>query len=388
MIRLLGWALIVAVVLLLGGVIAQMMLADPGVVMIAWNGWLLEMTFWTAVGLGLVLLLTLLVVQRVWRVSAPTRIWQRFRDKRDQKAAKKETLIAFNAWLQGQDDRAILALQRVAKAGGSDRLPRAMTLALGWQQGDWQERQAQLMLTDPELTSFVWAMTAERFWQQGHMSEFLGLFEQHDSLRQVVWLRERYWQALLTQGQFKTLIETINQAPLMEPSLRSAWLEKAGVGLLKASADASALKSLLKQLPKEVKQSLPFVLAQIEFECRHGQHELAWKQAKALAQQQGIEPLLPIWSRFDASPQQQLTLLEQHETSSPSALYCRVAGQVSLASQLWGQAQNWLEKAWAAHDIEAGLALAELFEQRNMPDQAHRVYKQIAHYQKEYSNDG
>ncbi|MFT5009145.1 MAG: thioredoxin-like negative regulator of GroEL, partial [Granulosicoccus sp.] len=45
---------------------------------------------------------------------------------------------------------------------------------------------------------------------------------------------------------------------------------------------------------------------------------------------------------------------------------------------LWGSAQSWLEQGWQQQDRQSGLKLAELFEQRNMTDQAQRIYKQLA----------
>ncbi|MDO7640725.1 MAG: hypothetical protein MUQ76_02120, partial [Reinekea forsetii] len=139
MTRLMGWVVVLAILLLLGGALAQMMIADAGVIMVAWHGWLIETTFWSGLALIISLLIALLGLVALWRKLGPTRMLSRYRLRRDQKAAKKETAIAITSWLDGDDDRALTALQRVANAGGSDRLPQAIALAIGLTQGEWPE---------------------------------------------------------------------------------------------------------------------------------------------------------------------------------------------------------------------------------------------------------
>lgn len=379
MIRLLGWAIVFIAILLIGGVLAKMMLADSGVMMIAWNGWLVETTFWAGVGLILLSFVSILIIIQIWRGVAPTRLWQRFRQHRNQKAAKKETIQAINAWLSGQDDKAIQSLQRVADAGGSDRLPRAMTLALGWHQGDWLERQAELLAHDPELKTFAHAIAAQRLWLLDEPAQFMNHVQQHEALQHVPWLRQHYWQALYEQGHVEQLLDQAQVAANIHPDERNEWVAKAAIAALKRNfGNAENGRSILKKIPKAIKALESVVAVEIAYLVSIKEHDQAFKKLQSALKQNTSEALLSLVHTIVVEPTKKLNLIEQHEPAQPSALYCRTAGQLNLALQLWGQAQNWLEKGWAHQDLQCGVLLADLFEQRNMPDQANKLYKQLA----------
>lgn len=379
MMRLLGWAVLWVVVLLLGGVLAKMMLADAGVMMVTWNGWLVETTFWAGIGFLLLFTVTILIFIQLWRGFAPTRLWQRFRTRKNQKTAKKDTVQAMNAWLAGQDDKAIIALKRVADAGGSDRLPRAMTLALGWQHADWLERQAELIQIDPELKLFAYAIGAQRLWAENQSKQFIAQMNQHPELKKVPWLRRHLWQSLLDQKEGEALLDLAVVAANIQPDDRNRWIIKGAtlaMAQLKGKADEG--RQLIKKVPKAIRVQPEFLLVEIGFWVSINDHDTAYKKLLAGAKSGSFETLLPAVPAIQIDANKKLALLEQYEQSEPSARYCRVLGQVNLALQLWGQAQSWLEKGWALEDRESGLLLAQLFEQRNMPEQANKLYKQLA----------
>lgn len=112
--KLIPLVVLVIIALLLGGALAQMMVKDAGVMLITWNGWMLETTFWA--GLGLILGSILLVFLLVWLIRrlAPGRLMRSFRNRRYQKIAKKETSAAIQYWMNGDEDRAIKSLGKVA----------------------------------------------------------------------------------------------------------------------------------------------------------------------------------------------------------------------------------------------------------------------------------
>ncbi|MFQ3228687.1 heme biosynthesis HemY N-terminal domain-containing protein [Reinekea sp.] len=379
MMRLLGWALLWIIVLLLGGVLAKMMLADAGVMMVTWNGWLVETTFWAGIGFLLLFTITILIFIQLWRGFAPTRLWQRFRQRKNQKTAKKDTVQAVNAWLAGQDDKAIVALKRVADAGGSDRLPRAMTLALGWQHADWLERQAELIQIDPELKLFAYAIGAQRLWAENQTKQFIAQMNQHSELKKVPWLRRHLWQSLLEQGEGEALLDLAIIAANIQPDERHSWVVKgAKLAMEKLTGKADEGRQLLKKVPKATRLQPEFLLVEIDFWVSINDHDTAYKKLLAGFKNGHFEALLPALSVIQTDASKKLALLEQYEQSEPSANYCRALGQVNLALQLWGQAQSWLEKGWALNDRESGLMLAQLFEQRKMPEQANKLYKQLA----------
>ena len=382
MTRLISWIIVLALLLLLGGVIAQMMVTDAGVIMITWHGWLIETTFWSGLALFISLLVAVLGLVALWRKLGPTRMLSRFRLRRDQKAAKKETAVAINSWLGGDDDRAVTALARVADAGGSERLPNAIALAIGLTQGEWPDRYAAFIARDPELKLFAQTLQAERSWQSQDYPAFIELLQAHPGLGQVPWLRERLWQGLYEQGQFAALLVLVNESAHVQPTLRDKWLIKTVTGALhKAQGDDTALVSILKPLAK-AQRNLPAILvAEIPYLASIGQHANAFKRAKNLLERPGQSEHCAVLIDLQVDNLDKLNWLENHTPVTCGPVFCRTLGLVNLQQQLWGSAQSWLEQGWQQQDRLSGLKLAELFEQRKMTEQAQRLYKQLAQRQ-------
>ncbi|WP_320824916.1 heme biosynthesis HemY N-terminal domain-containing protein [Reinekea sp.] len=379
MTRLMSWIIVLALLLLLGGAIAQMMVIDAGVIMITWHGWLIETTFWSGVALLISLVVALLGLVALWRKLGPTRMLSRYRLRRDRNSAKKETAVAINSWLVGADDRALTALARVADAGGSERLPNAIALAIGLTQGEWPDRYAAFIARDPELKLFAQTLQAERRWQAQEYPAFIELLQAHPALGQVPWLRERLWQALHEQGQFAALLVLVNESANIQPAVREQWLVKTVTAALdQAQGDDTALGSILKPLAK-AQRNLPAILvAEIPYLASLGQHANAFKRAKSLLQRPGQSEHSAVLIDLQVDNLDKLNLLENHTPVTSGPVFCRTLGLVNLQQQLWGSAQSWLEQGWQQEDRLSGVKLAELFEQRKMNEQAQRLYKQLA----------
>jgi len=379
MTRMMFWTLVFALVLIFGGVLAQLMSSDSGVIMVTWNGWLIETTFWDGVGIILTTFIVLLVLISLWRKLGPTRLISHYKTRRDQKTAKKETAIAIESWLRGADDRALKALQRVANAGGSDRLPSAVSLAIGMSHGDWSDRYAHFIAEDPELKLFANTLLAERFWQANKVDDYLDLMKSQFELRQIPWLRERFWQSMLEQGKSAELVTLINEAANVQPETRQTWLVKAAnSALMQSHGEDGAGARILKPLTK-VQRNLPgIMIADIRYLISVGQSESAFKRVKSLLSTSSQIEQCDVLIDVQIDNLQKLTYLESIQPVHPGPVYCRTMGVLNLNQQLWGNAQGWLEQGWQAGDKPSGVKLAELFEQRGMNDQATKLYRELA----------
>lgn len=379
MTRLMLWILITAVTFLLGGALAQMMVKDSGVMMLTWNGWLVETTFWTGLGLILTAIVFGIVLLALLRKLAPTRLLSNLRNRRDQKVAKKETAAAIDHWLHGSDDRALSSLQKVIQAGGSDRLPSAVSLVLGLQHSDWPERYGQLVSDDPELKTYADAMQAWRMIQNKQADALIGLMDAQFSLRQVPWLREHYWQALIDAGQSATLLKLVNEAAGLQPDIREQWLQMAAKAALKQSAgEPGQATKLLKPLSRQQKSLPGIIRAEIDYLCSVGDYAQAFRRAKALLQRPDQAENADVLLDIQVENSEKLTFVEQHTPAQAGPVFSRVSGLLNYRQQLWGNAQSWLEQGWKQGDIAAGLALAELFETRQMHAQAAKLYRDLA----------
>ncbi len=378
MIRTVLTILAAATILILAGVLAQMMSADPGVIIISWLGYVVETTFWGGIGVLLGSAVIILGIVVLIRLFWPRRLLSKYRQRRDRAMAKKETLVAIDSWLSGDDTRAITALERVAQAGGSDRLPKAVSLAIGFTQGDWLDRYADLIKDDPELKRFAHSLMAERLWQNQKSDEFIELMHNHFDLQQIVWLRERYWNSLLAQGQATDLVKLVSEAAHINPEIRQQWLLKAvHAALTQVGNDDVEGQKVLKNLSKSQRQLPEVVNAEILHLMRADRHDAAFKRLKTLLSAGHLEQS-DLLIHLKVNNLQKLNFLEALEPSQPGVEFCRAAGVLNLNQQLWGNAQSWLEKGWTQGDRECGVHLAELFEQRNMHDQANRLYRQLA----------
>lgn len=379
MIRIIYWTVIVAIVLILGGLFAQMMLQDSGVIMMSWNGWLIETTFWSGIGILLTAIILLYIFRAIWKRFAPTRMLTRYRSRRDKKTAKKETLIAIESWLKGADDRALQALQKVALAGGSERLPQAVALAIGLDHGDWTDRYARFISEDEELTMFAHALQAERFWQMNNIPEFLDLMQAHFELRQISWLRTRLWQAMFDLGRASELLVMVNEAANIKPDEREAWLIKTvKLGLTHSNGNKEEGGKFLKVIPKNAKQLPDILAAEVKYLISIGDHSLAFKRLKAILNKPNSLAFSDLLVDIKLDSSTKLNFLESLQPNAPGPVFCRTAGLLSLEQQLWGNAQSWLETAWQQGDKIAGVKLAQLFEQRNMHEQAARLNRELA----------
>lgn len=368
-----------ALFLVVGGLLAYLMALDPGVMMLSWNSWLIETTFWTAIGLLLALVALLLLLGNLLRRLAPTRLWREFRKFRDQRTARKATLVAVQSWLSRDEDQAIKSLQQVAAAGGSERLPSAISLALGLHQADWHERYAALIKKDPELKIFADVLLAERLWQVGQQQSFIELMRSRFDLRQIPWLRERLWQLMISADQAADLLPMINEATHIQPDARRDWLERsARAALLQLSGKKEGAR-LLGPLSKE-QRSLPAVLAaEVQYLISINEHEQAFKRAKQLLNRDGQYEKAQLLLEINVSNQQKLNFLQASPPSKPGPVLCRTLGMLNMQEKLWGQAQNWLEQAWQQGDVTAAIQLAKLMEQRDRPSEASRLYRELAH---------
>ncbi|MEJ2045992.1 MAG: hypothetical protein P8X74_18250 [Reinekea sp.] len=366
--RMILWIFLFALLLILSGTLAHMMATDPGVAMISWNGFRVDTTFWVAVGIVLLAFVVVLII--IFSI-----ILARHRSSR---SAKKETLIALNSWLVGDDDRALKALTRVARAGGSEQLPEAVSLALGLSHGDWMDRYESFSKKYPKMKRFAQSLLAERFWQLQNYSDFIALMRAEKGLHEIVWLKERYWDSLLAEGEIIDLISQVNNSNNLSPEARQQWYSKAVESLLhRLGSDELDLQQVIKSLPKAQRKQPQFVSLEIHQLMQNGKQDAAFKRIKNMLSE-GYFANAELLLDLDIENSQKLNYLETLKPSQPDANFCRTIGVLSIRQQLWGNAQSWLEKGWAQGDRTCGLRLAELYEQRNLNQQATKLYRQLA----------
>ncbi|WP_108126335.1 heme biosynthesis protein HemY [Saccharospirillum mangrovi] len=370
------------VLLLAAGVLAHFMVRHPGYVMLAWGQWMVEITLWAAVGLLVVGLLVLWLVVRLWRGVNPIHWARRYRDHRDRRAARVETERAIGAWLTGDEATALSALNKVVKAGGSERLPRLMTLIPERTHPNWSERLADFIEADPGLSLAAWALQANQLIQHGNTQALVDLVERQPELASVRFIQPPYWRALIDEGQADKALRRIEAAPGLHPDDRERWQRLAGRALVEqAYADGSASPATLKLIPRNLRQKPALVATEVRCLARHNRLTDAFDRLKKALERAPADELWALLTElpFNASDALQLGEAILVKSRQPSATAQTVLGLLSEREALWGQAENYLQAAWEqAPSVQSGQALAALYERRGDKDRALALYKQLA----------
>ncbi|WP_028671140.1 heme biosynthesis HemY N-terminal domain-containing protein [Saccharospirillum impatiens] len=380
--RLLLKVLLWLVLVLAAGLLAHFMVRYPGYVMIAWGQWMVEITLWSAVGLFLVLLLVSWLAIKLLRGVNPVRLARQYRDRRDRKTARVATGQAVMAWLEGDDSAALSALHRVVKAGGSERLPRVLTLIPAQDSGDWPALVSEFKRTDPDLALVADVLTAERLVQSGDSAALLALWQQEPGLQRIRKLQPDYWRALMDQGQAGVALHAINKTPNLNPFDRVRWQQQVALQLIEQGCQTSVDALLpLKTLPKLIRQKADVVAAECRCLLMHGQVDNALKRlTKAL--EKAPAPVLLRCLLDEHLPGTRTLPLAEHleKRHGPNPELMLTLGQLCEAQSLWGKAEDYLVEAWRTDpNRETGLALANFFEHRQQTDRALAQYRELAH---------
>jgi len=377
------------VLLLAAGVLAHFMVRHPGYVMVTWGSWMVEITLWAALGALVVTLATIWLIWRLTRGLNPIRLARQYRDRRDRKLARVETEKAVKAWLQGDDDSALTALDKVIKAGGSERLPRVLTLLPAQNGGQWEDRLNRFMELDPDLSVVGWALQADQLWQAGDRTAFLAGIDRHPELLEVKRLRHRYWRALIEGDRAEEALISVGATPALNPSDRERWQQEAGLALIKQCLDNDQPDfTRLKTIPRKVRQQPALIAAEVRCLARHEKLDDAFKLLKKTLDSRPTDELVALLVEcpFDAS--QALKLAEHLEgRHQRSATLSWVLGVLCERQSLWGKAEDYLNEAWQQDDrADIGLALARLYESRHQTEKAQSIYKTLA-FRTEGSSD-
>ncbi len=376
--RILIWFLL----LLAAGVLAHFMVREPGYVMITWGRWKVETTLWTAAGTLIVLALVAWLLWWLIRRTNPIALVRRYRDSRDRKLARVETEKAVKSWLQGDENAALAALDKVVKAGGSERLPRALSLIPAQHSGDWESRVARFNETDPGLAIVAQVLEAEQRWQAGDKASFLAWMDRHPELISVKHLQHRYWQALLTEGRAEEVYKGLSNLPHLNPSDRERWQQHVGLALLQQCQQEDTFEpTKLKTIPRKVRQQPELVAAEVRCLVKHQRVDEAFRLLKKHLEREANDTLVALLVEEPFDTAQALKLAEQIESRQKdrSATLSWVLGVLCEREALWGKAEDYLNDAWRQETKPTiGLALANLYETRGQTDKARAIYKTLA----------
>ncbi|MCY7353726.1 MAG: heme biosynthesis protein HemY [Lysobacter sp.] len=334
------------VLALVGALLAQLLLQDPGYVLVRYRG----SDYTTTVAMGLLMLLAAAVgLWLLWKVlTLPLRTWRGMRD-RQSRARLSEGLSALH---HGQYTRAEKLLAQAAEDGNSEAIARIASARAADARGDAVAAQQQLdALADRHPASRAIA-TAELALAQHRPTDALGALDTPAAQPLPPRGLALRAEALAVSGQAAQaygLLGAMRQQQALPADrldeLQSRWAEAS----LRQANDANVLAERWESLPKPLKSEPAVVIAYAERAAA-----LRWDEASAKSLEQALETR---WdeSLIDAYGRLSIGRLEarranaerwlQTHPSSPALLLAMA--RLSREQNQWPQSEEYLHRALA-----------------------------------------
>lgn len=352
-------------VMLLGClVLAQLMLADNGYVLLAYKGMSFESSLWAflllialaGMAIWLLWLVTLLVAGSLGLVYPITR-------GSKQRRARRLTVLGFNYFVNGQWRR---AQKRLAKAADADEAPLLNYLAAAraaQEAGDDEAAREYLRQADkkvPEARLAIGITQAQLLLSRDKLEQALAtLKELHRKaprhpyilkLLKQVYLRLPDWQALaklLPKLKRYKLIEEGEFHQLEARAYTSMFEQAAQAGVHKQQAEEriKPVQKVWQQLNRAQRHQVELVLAYTRALQSLGDEAEAESVLRNSLVRDYSDELVELYGRLAGSDaSRQLLVAEQLLKERPSnAMLLLSLGRLSLRNRLWGKAREYFE---------------------------------------------
>ena len=374
--------LIVVLLLLLVAVAAQFLAADPGYVLISFQGWAVEMTIPILLAL-LVLLLVLASLARRIR-QAPRLVAERAAKAGARRTGRRVArgLVALAA---GQLARAERLLAKAAARSNAPMLQYLAAARLAHASGDAERRDQWFALAEkaqPEARDAISLERAELHLQAGELAAAMGY------LGGILERQPRHLQALRLAIPLHLQREEWAEAGSRLKALRkhgqtaaadaAKWTVAAYCGLLGAAEDARRVQRLLGEVPRELRTENRLGLAFAQALMRHGAHDLAEQDLRRRLTVEWDSVLAGAYGELKprdipAAIRHAESWLADHPDDGSLLL---ALGRLCRKAQLWGKARSYLETGLSLRESRRGwLELAELLDELDEKAAADEAYR-------------
>ncbi len=374
--------LIVVLLLLLVAVAAQFLAADPGYVLLRFQGWAVEMTVPVLLALLVLLLLVAGLLRRIRQ--APGRVAERAARASSRRAGRRVArgLVALAA---GQAARAERLLASAARRSTAPILQYLAAARLAHASGDGERRDRWFALAEkaqPEARDAISLERAELHGRSGeqaaalrYLQEILEREPRHlQALRLVIPLHMQRGEWSEASQRLKALRKHGQTAAAEVPR----WTVKTCAALLDSAGDTRSVQRLWSEVPREFRSGDRLVLAHARALMRHGAHDLA---------EQGLRRrLTSAWSSElaaaygDLQPRDIPAAIRHAESwlaehARDGALLLSL-GRLCRKAKLWGKARSYLETGLSLDETRQGwLELAELLNEMSEKQAADEAFR-------------
>jgi len=349
------FGLIIVVAVLLSAVAAQFLLADPGSVVITFQGKIVRMSVVVLAGFFLLLLFGIWAVIRIYK--APRQLGEAAARYRSGRAGQRLTRgvieVAEGNFAKGE--------RLLARAAGVSEAPllnylqaaRAAHLLGQDERRDTWLKQAYENL--PGAANAVLLTQAELQLDQHQYEQALATLRQIEERSpnhgHALTLLGRLYFRLEDWASLAALLPRLKKHARVSPELLQEWSLRVYREQLDADESADGVVEHWKQVPKELKTDLELLDSYFRGLIRTGRHAQAEKEIIAELKREWRGPVVRLYGLVEgADGTKQLRKAEEWlKSHDDDADLLLAAARLCLRNELWGKARSYLETAIGIH---------------------------------------
>jgi HemY protein len=359
----------VAIALLGGALLAQLLLADPGYVAVRFAGQLVEMS---VVVLVLLLAGAYAAVRLMIRLFQARRLWREAQEQRRHDRARRALARGVLEMSEGNwhaSEETLVRSAQHSEVPAAHLLVAARAAELQGAMARRNELLVRALEASPDKRAPVLILQAELHLKHGERAAARAVLEQLEAsgeqtsrglaLLARVYEQEGDWQQLAALEP--RLRKLIAGGPAAERAAANVYLQQ-----LRAAKTASELASLWKSLPKVLARRPEVVTVYARAALTLGEHDAAEAELASALQRQWDESVVLVLGEVQSkAPLQTLERAEQWLAAHPqSAALLLSCGRLSVHAELFGKARSHLESSLALQPrLETYQLLADLLEQ-------------------------
>jgi len=340
---------IVVLVLIASAFGAHFLLADPGSVLIEFQGTYYQMTVPVLVGIVVALMVAVWLIRKM--IVAPRRLGEaagRIRSARSgQKLTKGMIAVAEGNFARGEK-----MLGRAASTSDSPLFNYLQAARAAHLQGRDERRDEWLRLAfkeTPEAANAVLLTQAEfqidREQYEQALATLRRLEEDSSNHAHALALMGRLYFRLNDWKSLAEILPKLGKNSQIKPDTLETWTVRVHKEALDKAADAEVLDQAWKSVPRALKADLSLIEAYFNTLMRVGLHDRAEKELASALKSNWRGPLVRLFGLVQATDTtKQLKRAEgwlKNHAEDPDLMLA--AARLCLRNELWGKARSYLE---------------------------------------------
>jgi len=365
--------LYIAAAAILGALLANLLLADPGYVALRFAGRLVEMS---AVTFLLLLVATYFAVRLIARAISARQLWKRNQEQRRLERARRSLGQGLLELSEGEYDAAEKTLTRYARDAENPVAHYLVAARAADLQGSSQRRDellARALEASTERRAPVLIMQAEIHLKHKQLASALATLEQleasgESNARGLLLLSRVHRQT----GQWQRLLEIEPRLRSMRgipPAVADETVAQIYLDRLKAAGNAADLEQLgsaWKDMPKSLARRPDIVVSYARAAMACDEHDTAEAALRESIERAWDESTVATYGEIEADDP--FKVLERAESWLPDhpedAALLLTCARLATRAELYGKARTYLETSIAIKPrLEAYQLLASLMEQ-------------------------